>query len=89
MERRDILKGAGMMAATAAAAGAANGNRLRASDDGGKRAVVDIAPPSPDAFIPAPFAGRTFIVTGSAAAWALRRQSASRVKAQMSWGWTG
>jgi NAD(P)-dependent dehydrogenase (short-subunit alcohol dehydrogenase family) len=72
MDRRDLLKGvslaAGSVAAGAVMDGAA-GNAARAQMAGGRpdgNAVVDIAPTPGDFFISNRFAGRTFIVTGSA-----------------------
>jgi NAD(P)-dependent dehydrogenase (short-subunit alcohol dehydrogenase family) len=65
MERREILKGAGMIAASAAAASATTATASAQATTTGN-AVVDIAPPNPEAFISGRFAGKTFIVTGSA-----------------------
>jgi NAD(P)-dependent dehydrogenase (short-subunit alcohol dehydrogenase family) len=65
MERREILKGAGMIAASAAAASATTATASAQATTTGN-AVVDIAPPNPESFIPGRFAGKTFIVTGSA-----------------------
>ena len=67
MERRDLIKAAGTLAAAAAStavavpAAAQTGNATA-----GGNALVEITPPDPDAFIAGRFAGKTFIVTGSA-----------------------
>ncbi|MFM8745550.1 MAG: SDR family NAD(P)-dependent oxidoreductase [Aestuariivirga sp.] len=64
MERRDA-----MITMAAAASGAALGSGLagaQAAAPSEGNAVVNIAPPDPNAFIPGRFAGKTFIVTGSA-----------------------
>ena len=67
MERRDMIKAAGSAAVAAASvaavvpAAAQTGNATT-----GGNALVDITPPDPDAFIAGRFAGKTFIVTGSA-----------------------
>ncbi|MFO1089677.1 MAG: SDR family oxidoreductase [Hyphomicrobiales bacterium] len=69
MERRDVLKAVGMVAgALAAASGPAGTAEAAQSPDesGPGNAVVTIAPPDPEYFIPGRFAGRTYIVTGSA-----------------------
>ncbi|MBA4798836.1 MAG: SDR family oxidoreductase [Rhizobiales bacterium] len=72
MDRRDLLKGvslaAGAVAASAVMDGVA-GNTATAQMGGGRpdgNAVVDITPAPSDFFISNRFAGRTFIVTGSA-----------------------
>lgn len=71
MERRDVLKVVGAVAGSLAAA--ASGAGLGASpasaaacEPPGGNAVVGIKSPDPGAFIAGRFAGRTFIVTGSA-----------------------
>lgn len=72
MDRRDLLKGitlaAGAVAATATADGvvetSANAQQATGRPDG--NAVVDIKPVDSEFFISNRFAGRTFIVTGSA-----------------------
>lgn len=71
MERRDVLKAVGAVAGTIAAA--ASGAGLGASpasaadcEAPGGNAVVGIKSPDPGAFIAGRFAGKTFIVTGSA-----------------------
>lgn len=67
MERRDILKGITLAAgAVATTAGANTAGAQSAAGPAKGNAVVNIAPPNPDAFISGRFAGRTFIVTGSA-----------------------
>ena len=68
MERRDLMKAVGAAAgalATSAAVAGVTASPASAAAPGGN-AVVDIAPPDADAFIPGRFAGKTFIVTGSA-----------------------
>lgn len=72
MDRRDLLKGvslaAGAVAASAVIDGVA-GNEATAQMGGGRadgNAVVGITPTPEDFFISNQFAGRTFIVTGSA-----------------------
>eukprot|EP01032_Pedospumella_encystans_P002048 gene2048-2397_t len=72
MDRRDLLKGvslaAGAVAASAVMDGVA-GNTASAQMGGGRadgNAVVGITPAPEDFFISNRFAGRTFIVTGSA-----------------------
>ena len=57
MERRDVIKAAGTLAAAAAQTGSATA---------GGNALVEIAPPDPAAFIAGRFAGKTILVTGSA-----------------------
>lgn len=72
MDRRDILKGmtlAAGAAATAAAAETLGGARAEAQVPGGPaggNALVPMRPTDPDYHIPGRFAGRTFVVTGSA-----------------------
>jgi NAD(P)-dependent dehydrogenase (short-subunit alcohol dehydrogenase family) len=68
MDRRDVLKGMTLIAGTAAATAAATGGAKAQvpGGPGGGNAVVPITPPDPEYFIPGRFAGRTFIVTGSA-----------------------
>jgi NAD(P)-dependent dehydrogenase (short-subunit alcohol dehydrogenase family) len=87
MERRDLMKAvgaaAGTLAAAAAVAGAATPSP--AAPNTGGNALVEIPPPDPDAFIAGRFAGKTFIVTGSArgmgaaAAMRLAREGANVV----------
>ena len=64
MERRDLMKAVGALAATAAMAATAAEPAAAAAPGG--NAVVGIQPPDPEAFIAGRFAGKTFIVTGSA-----------------------
>ena len=71
MERRDMMKAVGAAAGTLAAAagtaaltGGATGAQAQERPKG--NAAVNIAPPDPSAFFPGRFAGKTFIVTGSA-----------------------
>ena len=64
MERRDLMKAAGALAATAAMAATAAEPAAAAAPGG--NAVVGIQPPDPEAFIAGRFAGKTFIVTGAA-----------------------
>jgi len=69
MERRDMMKAVGAAAGTlvaAAATPAPAGQAQTASGPPMGNARVNIQPPDPDAFIAGRFAGRTFIVTGSA-----------------------
>ena len=69
MERRDMMKAVGAAAGTLAAAAAGSGIAAGPAQAQGQpqgNAVVNIAPPNPDAFIAGRFAGKTFIVTGSA-----------------------
>lgn len=69
MDRRDLLKGMTIMAGTVAAQTAATSGPAEAQVPGGAaggNALVPITAPNPDHFIPGRFAGRTFIVTGSA-----------------------
>jgi NAD(P)-dependent dehydrogenase (short-subunit alcohol dehydrogenase family) len=63
MERRDLIKAVGTIAAASAvpAARADTPDMMSAGN-----ALVEIAPPDPDAFIAGRFAGKTIIVTGSA-----------------------
>lgn len=86
MDRRDVLKGAalavGTVATVQAAAGTAEAQVAAAT---GGNAVVPMAAPDPEYFIPGRFAGKTMIVTGCArgigAATAIRaaREGASVV----------
>jgi NAD(P)-dependent dehydrogenase (short-subunit alcohol dehydrogenase family) len=68
MERRDLMKAVGAAAGSIAAATTVAGVSVPAASaaaaDG--NALVNIPPPDPDAYIPGRFAGKTFIVTGSA-----------------------
>ena len=69
MERRDVIKAAGLAAATLSAATAGAGHaadKPATTNASGGNALVEIPPPDPDAFIAGRFAGKTFIVTGSA-----------------------
>lgn len=66
MERRDLMKAAGTLAAAASVAGVAPAAAQTASPLAGGNALVEITPPDPDAFIAGRFAGKTIIVTGSA-----------------------
>ncbi|MCF1710993.1 SDR family oxidoreductase [Tabrizicola sp. J26] len=69
MDRRDVLKGVTLVAGTLAAQTAATEQaeaQVSGGAAGGGNAVVPINPPDPEYFIPSRFAGRTFIVTGSA-----------------------
>jgi NAD(P)-dependent dehydrogenase (short-subunit alcohol dehydrogenase family) len=72
MERRDVLKGAGLVAGTAIAAAAAPvsvTSPAQAQMGGGRppgNAVVPVQPVDPQFLIPNRFAGTTVIVTGSA-----------------------
>lgn len=63
MERRDLFKAVGTIAAASAipAAQADTPDMVNAGN-----ALVEITAPDPDYFIPGRFAGKTFIVTGSA-----------------------
>lgn len=89
MERRDVIKAAGLAAGTLAAAGtvssASAADKPAASAISGGNALVEIAPPDPNAYIAGRFAGKTFIVTGSArglgaaAAMRLAREGANVV----------
>ena len=89
MERRDLIKAAGLAAGTLAAAGAVSAasatDKPVAPANVGGNALVEIRPPDPDAFIAGRFAGKTFIVTGSArgmgaaAAMRLAREGANVV----------
>lgn len=64
MERRDVLKGVTLVAGTVVAAGTAEAQVPGGAVAG--NAIVPIPAPNPDAIFPGRFAGRTFIVTGSA-----------------------
>jgi NAD(P)-dependent dehydrogenase (short-subunit alcohol dehydrogenase family) len=68
MDRRDLLKGVTLAAGAAMAQAAATGAAEAQVQGGaaGGNALVPILPPNPDYFIPNRFAGKTFIVTGSA-----------------------
>ena len=66
MERRDVMKAAGSLAVAATLAQAAPAAAQAGSAAAGGNALVPITPPDPDAFIAGRFAGKTFIVTGSA-----------------------
>ena len=66
MERRDVIKAAGTLAAAASVAGAVPAAAQTGSATAGGNALVEIAPPDPAAFIAARFAGKTILVTGSA-----------------------
>lgn len=89
MERRDVIKVVGAAASTLAAAGTAaaatSADKATATAQTGGNALVEIAPPDPNAFIAGRFAGKTYIVTGSArgmgaaAAMRLAREGANVV----------
>jgi NAD(P)-dependent dehydrogenase (short-subunit alcohol dehydrogenase family) len=68
MERRDLIKAVGAAAGTLAAAAtvASASSTNPTPNKAGGNALVEIPPPDPDAFIAGRFAGKTFIVTGSA-----------------------
>lgn len=67
MERRDVMKAAGSLVAAAGTAALTSGVASAQVPSGTKgNAVVSITPPDPGAFTPGRFAGKTFIVTGSA-----------------------
>ena len=66
MERRDLIKAAGTLAAVASAAGVAPATAQVPGGSAGGNALVEIAPPDPAAFIAGRFAGKTILVTGSA-----------------------
>lgn len=69
MERRDLIKAAGTLAAAAGVTGVTGVAPVAAqvgAPSAGGNALVEITPPDPDAFIPGRFAGKTIIVTGSA-----------------------
>lgn len=66
MERRDLIKAAGTLAAAASVAGVAPAAAQVGAPAAGGNALVAITPPDPDAFIAGRFAGKTVIVTGSA-----------------------
>ena len=85
MERRDLIRAAGTLAVAAGAAGVAPAAAQVGAPASGGNALVEIAPPDPDAFIAGRFAGKTIIVTGSArgmgagAAMRLAREGANVV----------
>ena len=64
MERRDAMIAMAAAASTAALGAGTAGAQTAQPAEG--NALVNIAPPNPDAFIPGRFVGKTFIVTGSA-----------------------
>lgn len=66
MERRDLIKAAGTLAAAASVSGVTPAAAQTGAPAAGGNALVEITPPDPDAFIPGRFAGKTFIVSGSA-----------------------
>lgn len=66
MERRDLMKSAAALGLAASAASVTTASAQTAGSAAGGNALVEIAPPDPDAFIAGRFAGRTIIVTGSA-----------------------
>lgn len=67
MERRDVIKAAGSLAAAAASVAAAMPAAAQTgSATASGNAVVQITPPDPAAFIAGRFAGKTILVTGSA-----------------------
>ncbi|MFN4142395.1 SDR family NAD(P)-dependent oxidoreductase [Aestuariivirga sp.] len=66
MERRDLLRGITLAAGAIATTTNVNSAAAQSAGPPQGNAVVTIAPPDPDAFIAGRFAGRTFIVTGSA-----------------------
>lgn len=66
MERRDLIKAAGTLAAAASVAGVTPAEAQTGNATTGGNALVAIAPPDPAAFIAGRFAGSTIIVTGSA-----------------------
>ena len=66
MERRDLIKAAGTLAAAASVTGVTPAAAQVGAPAAGGNALVEITPPDPDAFIAGRFTGRTFIVTGSA-----------------------
>jgi hypothetical protein len=87
MERRDLMKVVGAAAGSIAAATAVAGVSVPAASTAATagNALVNIPPPDPEAYIPGRFAGKTFIVTGSArgmgaeAAMRLAREGANVV----------
>ena len=66
MERRDLIKAAGTLAAAASVTGVAPATAQVAGGAAGGNALVEISPPDPAAFIAGRFAGKTILVTGSA-----------------------
>ena len=66
MERRDLIKAAGTLAAVASVTGVAPAAAQVPGGAAGGNALVEIAPPDPAAFIAGRFAGKTILVTGSA-----------------------
>jgi NAD(P)-dependent dehydrogenase (short-subunit alcohol dehydrogenase family) len=68
MERRDLMKAVGAAAGTLAAATTVIGASAPAATAAAAagNAVVNIPSPDPETFFPGRFAGKTFIVTGSA-----------------------
>jgi len=68
MERRDVIKAAGLAAGTLAATGAASATSAadKPAPNAAGNALVEIPPPDPNAFIAGRFAGKIFIVSGSA-----------------------
>jgi NAD(P)-dependent dehydrogenase (short-subunit alcohol dehydrogenase family) len=66
MERRDLIKAAGTLAAAARVTGVAPAAAQVPGGSAGGNALVEIAPPDPAAFIAGRFAGKTILVTGSA-----------------------
>lgn len=89
MERRDLFKAAGTLAAAATVVGVAPAAAQVGSPLSGGNALVEMTPPSPDAFIAGRFTGKTIIVTGSARAWVPVQPSASRARGLTSSAWTG
>lgn len=66
MERRDLILAAGTIAAAATVAGERPAAAQAGNAAPGGNALVQVAPPDPEAFIAGRFTGKTFIVTGSA-----------------------
>ena len=66
MERRDLIKAAGTLAAAASVAGSRPAAAQVGNASDGGNALVEIAPPDPEAFIAGRFSGKTILVTGSA-----------------------
>jgi NAD(P)-dependent dehydrogenase (short-subunit alcohol dehydrogenase family) len=66
MERRDLIKAAGTLAAAASVTRVAPATAQVAGGAAGGNALVEISPPDPAAFIAGRFAGKTILVTGSA-----------------------
>jgi NAD(P)-dependent dehydrogenase (short-subunit alcohol dehydrogenase family) len=66
MERRDLFRAAGLAAGSLAVAGVSSAVAQTAPSAAGGNAVVEMTPPDPDAFIAGRFAGKTYIITGSA-----------------------